>query len=104
MPANWVPGGHGYRDQTRTGKGYAETDRGGRMQNSVNAGPSLLSPKNQDGKPAKKTSLFQGMNISPKRRAQVRAELERDFSCIFDPAINEVDPAVHERDPAAGVA
>lgn len=44
------------------------------------------------------------MNIFPERRAQVRAELERDFSRIFDPAINEVDPAVHERDPAAGVA
>lgn len=44
------------------------------------------------------------MIISPERRAQVRAGLERDFSRIFDPAINEIDPVVHERDPAAGVA
>lgn len=40
------------------------------------------------------------MNVSPTRRAQVRAGLERDYDQIF----NDVDPAVYERDPAAGVA
>ena len=44
------------------------------------------------------------MNISPARQEEIRAELQRDFDQIFDPAINEVDPAVNECDPAAGVA
>ncbi len=74
------------------------------MQNSVNAAPWSRTAKNENGENGTKTSLFQGIKISPERRAQVRAELVRDFSRIFDPAINEVDPAVHERDPAAGVA
>ena len=74
------------------------------MQNSVNAGPMSTSAKISDGETGQRSSLFQGMNISPERRAQIRVELERDFSRIFDPAINEADPAVHELDPAAGVA
>lgn len=74
------------------------------MQNrSVIAGPSLLSPKNQDGKPARKFSLFHGMNVSPARKAEIRAGLQQDFDQIFDYAITEIDPVVHEREPAAGV-
>ncbi|MCK9581113.1 MAG: DNA cytosine methyltransferase [Methanoregula sp.] len=39
------------------------------------------------------------MNISPARREEIRAGLQRDFDRIFD----EVDPAVYERDPAAAL-
>lgn len=76
------------------------------MQNrSVNAGPKSRSAKIHDGETGKKVSVFQGMNISPERRAQVRAGLQEDFYRIFDDgAIHEIDPAVYERDPAAGVA
>ena len=76
------------------------------MQNSksVIAAPSLLSPKIQD-KDGNKESIFQGKKISPHFRAQIRAELQRDFSRIFDDGvIHEIDPAVLEHDPAVGVA
>lgn len=42
------------------------------------------------------------MNVSPARKAEIRAGLQQDFDQIFDHAITEIDPAVHEREPAAG--
>lgn len=76
------------------------------MQNrSVNAGPIPASANSKDGETGKKISLFQGINISPARRAEVRAGLQRDFDQIFeDGAAHEIDPAINEREPAAGVA
>lgn len=101
VPEHWISGCDRDRNSAGYRNGNTETDRGGTVQDSksVIAAHSLLSPKNQE-EDGKKYSIFQGMNISPERRAEIRAGLQRDFDQIFD----EVDPAVYERDPAAGVA